>query len=127
MTIDRCFKGGQRSKYNKKTMNRNNKDARKGYGRSPQVEEYNNTLKLTKQKTLGKDMCAHCSPLSWTEMTRIQQNALKLTKKTLGEDICAHCSPLSGSKITNSGLILLVFRPLRIGRKPPRCWGIYFW
>ena len=33
------------------------------------------------------------------------------------------CSPLSGSKITNSGLILLVFRPLRIGRKPPRCWG----
>ena len=31
-------------------------------------------------------------------------------------------SPLSGSKMTNSGLILLVFRPLRIGRKPPRCW-----
>ena len=40
--------------------------------------------------------------------------------------MCAHCSPLSGSKITNSGLILLVFRPLRIGRKPPRCWGILF-
>ena len=42
------------------------------------------------------------------------------------KDICAHCSPLSGSKITNSGLILLVFLPLRIGRKPPRCWGSLF-
>ena len=63
-----------------------------------------------------------------SELVRDEQCTLKLTEKkeTPGKYMCAHCSPLSGSKITNSGLILLVFRPLRIGRKPPRCWGFLF-